>query len=279
LFGSCLPGNAEVADWRVNFQTGSGSVESAAVAMPTADGPILVAVAQHGADFAATTLVLEGKQVAAKFVGYDAVSRLCIFKPSEPIKGVLLEWAKKTPEEVGTRITVGTGAARRTGILTGKVNLIGRKVLPFALFDVELAGDAPEAGTSVIGPDGKVVGIICRAGAAASDLYVIPTQAIHRVVADVLVNKKLVRGWLGLSLMVGTAEPRITKVWSNSPAADAGLREGDLITKIGKTEVREYADVSDTFFYLIPGKSVEVTVSRGGEIFRFALSPTTERPN
>jgi hypothetical protein len=277
--GLCPLVSAQEVPWRVSFQRGTQNVESAAVAMNTPDGPVLVAVALQGADFSATSLVLGGKPVAARFVGYDAVSRLCVFKPSERIGEGVLSWADKAPDQAGTRIGVGTGAVRMTGTLKGEVKLIGGKVLPFALLGAEMAGKAPEPGASVTSPDGKVIGIVFQSGEAPGDLYVIPAQAVHRVVRDILENGRLVRGWLGVSLMVGSSEPRITKVWAGSPASDAGLREGDVISRIGKTDVGGYADVVDKFFYLIPGEPVEVTIGREGKVFRFALTPTAARPN
>ncbi len=277
--GFCQPAAADDGLWRVSFQKGSQSVESAAVAMGTPDGPVLVAVALQGADFSTTSLVLGGKPVAARFVGYDAVSRLCVFKPAEPIGGAVLAWADKAPEQDGVRIGVGTGTVRRTGTLKGKVNHIGGKVLPFALLGAEVTGKPPEAGASVTSPDGKVIGIVFQPGDAGGGAYVIPAQAVRRVVDDIVANGRLVRGWLGISLLVENSEPRITKVWAGSPAADAGLREGDLIVRIGKSDISGYADVADTFFYLIPGESVEMTVGREGKHFRFALIPTAARPN
>ncbi|WAC19481.1 S1C family serine protease [Luteolibacter sp. SL250] len=247
--------------------------------MATPDGPVLVAVALQGADFSATSLVLGGKAVAARFIGYDAVSRLCVFKPSEPIREGILTWADKAPEQGGTRIGVGAGAVRRTGTLKGKVNRIGEKVLPFALLEAEAAGKNPEAGASVTSSDGKVIGIVFHPADDGGGVYVIPAQAVHRVVKDIMANGRLIRGWLGISLMVGNSEPRITKVWPGSPAADAGLREGDLINRIGNTDVGGYEDVADTFFYLIPGNPVEVTLTREGKAFRFSLTPTAARPN
>ncbi len=279
LHGACGVVGAEESRWRVSFQKGDQRVESAAVVMPAADGPVMVAVALQGADFSATSLVLGGKPVAARFVGYDAVSRLCVFKPAEAVGEAELPWVEKAPEQDGVTVKVGIGAGGRVGTLRGKVNRIGGKVLPLALLRVEIGGGAPDPGVAVTGPDGKVLGVVFRSGDAGEDVYVIPAQAVHRVVKDILTNGRLVRGWLGISLLVENSEPRITKVWAGSPAEGAGLREGDLITRIGKTEVGGYADVADTFFYLIPGESVELTVGREGRSFRFALTPTAERPN
>lgn len=277
--GSCPFVGAEESQWRVNFQKGSQKVESTAVVLTTAEGPVLVAVALQGADFPATSLLLEGKPIAAKFVGYDPVSKLCFLKPTEALTETLLPWAAKARDQ--GRVTFGgvAGADGKPGTLKGKVNRIGGKILPLALLKVQAFGKAPSPGAAVTGPDGKVLAIIFQAGDAEDEAYAIPAEAVHRVAKDILARGRLVKGWLGISLLVENSEPKVTKVWASSPAAEAGLQEGDLIARIGTTEVADYADVADAFFYLIPGESVELTVVRGGKAFRFALTPSDERPN
>ena len=74
------------------------------------------------------------------------------------------------------------------------------------------------------------------------------------------------------------ATPRITRVWPGSPAADAGIREQDLILQIGRRPVGDYADVANAFFYLVPGEPVDLSVMRGARELRFTLTPTAERP-
>jgi len=266
---------AEEDQWRVNFQKGSQKVESSAVALLSADGPVLVSIALQGADFSAASLILEGKSVAAKFAGYDAVSRLCFFKPTQPVSDPVDPWLEQAPLQNGAAVMIGG----RTGTLKGKVHRIGGKILPLALLRIHSAGSSPTPGSAVSAADGKVIGIVFQAGEEANEVYAIPAEAVHRVARDVISSGRLVRGWLGVSLRVENTEPRITKVWAGSPAEGGGLREGDVITRIGSRDVGGYDDVVDAFFYLVPEKSVELSVVRDGKTFRFALMPTGDRPN
>jgi S1-C subfamily serine protease len=57
---------------------------------------------------------------------------------------------------------------------------------------------------------------------------------------------------------------RITNVQSGSPAADAGLKTGDVITKIGDTNVQNAADIFRAVRTHSPGDSVTITYTRDG---------------
>ena len=267
---------AQESQWRVNFQKGAQSLGSSAVTVTAADGPILVAVALHGADFSTTSVLLDGKPVPAKLAGYDAVSRLCFFKPVKADDVPAAAWSSAAPGGVGTRFTVGRGNGTQTAVLRGWVKSLRGKVLPLALLRVEVGGRTPAPGTPLIGADGKVAAIVFQK--ESDGIYAIPAEAVHRVLKDITVSGRLVRGWLGVSLLVEDQTPRITRVWPASPAADAGIREQDLIVQIGRRPVGDYADVANAFFYLVPGEPVDLSVMRGARELRFTLTPTAERP-
>lgn len=265
---------AQENQWRVGFQQGAQKSEAAAVTFSTPDGPVLAAVALKGADFPATKLLFAGKQISAKFSGYDAVTRLCFFKP-DAAEIPIAPWLEKAPAHEGQQVSLAGGV----GVLKGRVSHIGGKVLPLALLRVQCSGPLPVPGSPITSMDGRVIAVVFQNGDHDKEIYAIPAEAVHRVAKDVLANGKVIKGWLGISLMVENTEPRITKVWAESPAADAGLRPDDMIVRIGGTDVGDYADVANAFFYLIPGEAVELTVLRGGRSFRFLLTPTGERPN
>jgi membrane-associated protease RseP (regulator of RpoE activity) len=58
---------------------------------------------------------------------------------------------------------------------------------------------------------------------------------------------------------------RVTEVRSDSPAADAGLKAGDVITKIGDTTIQSSTDLIRAVRSNDPGDSVTVTYTRDGE--------------
>ncbi|MGI6209260.1 MAG: M50 family metallopeptidase [Anaerolineae bacterium] len=64
----------------------------------------------------------------------------------------------------------------------------------------------------------------------------------------------------------------IDQVAPGSPAAEVGLQSGDILTRIGDTPVRSFADVQHATAAHI-GEPVEVTVSRGEEEFTTTLVP------
>jgi S1-C subfamily serine protease len=54
-----------------------------------------------------------------------------------------------------------------------------------------------------------------------------------------------------------------------TPAADLGVKEGDILLQVGKTKVHEPEDVLDASFYITAGDTVPITVMRGNEKLTF----------
>jgi S1-C subfamily serine protease len=57
----------------------------------------------------------------------------------------------------------------------------------------------------------------------------------------------------------------ITRVQGNSPASQAGLQQGDIITKIGDVALDETHSYVNTLFEFQPGDQVTLDVMRGNE--------------
>lgn len=233
---------------------------------------MLVAVAVHGVESGKLVVRLGGKPVQAKLAGYDPVSRLCFLKPVEAGVTKPADWLARAPDRTGVMLKAGGS----TGRTNGWVKRVGEKVLPLALLRVDFDGPVAEPGTPLLDAEGKIAAIVFQ---KADDraVYAIPAEAVHRVRKDIEQKGKLVRGWLGLSLRVDGDSPRIVRVLPESPAEDAGIQEGDLITKIGDRKISGYPDVANAFFYVVPGEAVSVSVKRGSRDLDFTLIPTVEK--
>jgi len=70
---------------------------------------------------------------------------------------------------------------------------------------------------------------------------------------------------------------RITQVTEGSPAARAGLREGDLVTAVNTYQVSGWSDLRLTISGLRPGTRADFSVLRDGKALRLAV-PIEERP-
>lgn len=71
------------------------------------------------------------------------------------------------------------------------------------------------------------------------------------------------RGYLGVTLDDSGGKVTVTRVMEGSPAEEAGIKEGDIITRIDGRAVKDAGDVVDAMTGREPGTSVAVTVQRG----------------
>lgn len=70
----------------------------------------------------------------------------------------------------------------------------------------------------------------------------------------------------------GYQNAQIGSVETGSPAAEAGLKEGDVITKIGNERVHMFKELS-LYMYLNPGGPYEITYERGGVSDTVSITP------
>jgi S1-C subfamily serine protease len=89
--------------------------------------------------------------------------------------------------------------------------------------------------------------------------------------AAVLIGKqpeeqRLPRGFLGLELSEARAGagPRVVRVLAGSPAAEAGVREGDRLVAVGDREVADLKAARAAVAEVRPGDRVRLTVRRDG---------------
>jgi serine protease Do len=117
---------------------------------------------------------------------------------------------------------------------------------------------------------GKVIGIHSRIGLSMEDNIHIPTQAFKDEWEE-LVAGKVIRGpikpYLGVVLnREGKGEPKIETVVEDTPAAKAGLEEGDVILKFNGEQVHTSDDVDNLVQAAKPGDKVKLEIQRGEEI-------------
>jgi S1-C subfamily serine protease len=99
--------------------------------------------------------------------------------------------------------------------------------------------------------------------------FAIPSDTVQTVVTQLIRYGHVRRPWLGLRLQAlpnRTLGMLIVAVVSDSPASQAGLKPGDLLTAINGRPVRRLRDVIEVLEHESVGQRVKLQLLRGNAI-------------
>lgn len=257
------------APWSAVFPSVEGQAESGAFVV--GDGRHVVAVAHSGARAENGQLLSDERPLPAE-VFLDPVSRLVVFRLSGP-PGRVVPLVADASLPPGVIVKMPTG---RQGKTAGWVKQIEGKILPIALLKIDYSSEVPPPGTPLSDAAGNVVAVAHQSAGSQSG-YAIPAAVVKRVVEDIQRGGHVSRGWIGLSLRPEAAAPQVTKVQPGSPAAQAGVKTGDVLLEIGPRRLGEYADAVNAFFFLRPGVATPVKLKRGDQELVLSLTPVERR--
>lgn len=262
---------AEPSPMRVEFLP----IGNSAVAVAAPDSRHLVSVYTETAELTKTLRIQGSVRTVLTFSGQDRITRLCFFRNPKP--GANAVWRESFGNGQSQALRAIGESSETPCTFQAWVTQVGDKVLPLGLLNVSFPGNIPPAGTPLVDSQGRIVGLLLQPSSPRS-AYAIPAQAVRRVQHDIEENRKLVRGWLGISLSTESSTPRITRIWPDSPASKANLRENDILIKAGPYPTERYPDAVDALFYTIPGKSTRIEVMRGDKRITSSITPTVEKP-
>jgi serine protease Do len=192
-------------------------------------------------------------------------------------------------------LAVGNPFGLDRTVTLGVVSGIGRDNMNLSRYENFIQTDASinpgNSGGPLFNMQGQIIGINTAIINFAQGIgFAIPSNMTKQVIQQLLARGKVVRGWLGVGIQPVTAElgtkfgvnegegVLVNEVFENDPAARAGMKPGDIITKLdGKT-----VDTPDLLSRLIaglePGATTHIEVVRDGkrQILSVALSEKRE---
>ena len=161
----------------------------------------------------------------------------------------------------------------------GMIAGFDRKCLGRYFSTIHLRVNAPtqrgEAGAPLLNIKGEVVGIVVSGLENNSACYAVPIEAAEKIRSDFVRFGELRHGWIGVNQFSEAPEPadgsrvEITQVVEHTPAADAGIKSGDILLQLGRKKITDPEDVFDAAFYITAGDLVPVTVMRHNEKLTF----------
>ena len=240
----------------------------------------------EGADELTVTLN-DNKEYSARIIGTDKTTDLALIKitasnlPALPIgdsdKLKVGEWvlAVGNPFNLNSTVTAG--------IVSAKARSLGANGIE-SFIQTDAAINAGNSGGALVNTRGELVGInamlYSQTGSYSEYGFAIPTTIMNKVVADLKKYGTVQRGLLGIQginvnnyydqqkeqgkeIDLGTMEGvYVAKVEEEGSAAEAGLKEGDVITAVDGKKVVKMSELQEYLTNKRPGDKVTVTYLR-----------------
>ncbi|MEM1161607.1 MAG: trypsin-like peptidase domain-containing protein, partial [Pseudomonadota bacterium] len=239
-----------------------------------------------------TVVLQSGEELSASLVGTDPKTDLAVLRVDAGRDLPTVPWGNSDSVEVGDwAIAIGNPFGLGGTVTAGIVSARGRDIRS-GPYDDYLQVDAPinrgNSGGPLFDQLGNVIGvntaIFSPSGGNVGIGFAIPANQAQKIVADLIDDGIVERGWLGVSIQGVTpaiaesldldaaAGAMIAEVTKDSPAEDGGLRRGDIITTFGETDIGSVRDLTRAVADTVPGRETEVTVLRKGETRRMTIT-------
>jgi Do/DeqQ family serine protease len=218
----------------------------------------------------------DARRFPAKLVGADAGTDIALLK-IDPKDLVDVKWGDSDALQVGDFVlAIGNPFGIGQTVTSGIVSALGRSGLSMEGYEHFIQTDASinpgNSGGALINLRGELVGInsaiIGPSGGNVGIGFAVPA-VMARAVMDQLVRfGEVKRGRLGIVMedVAGAEGARVTDVQARSPAADAGVREGDVVTALNGRPVRGAAELRARLGVVPVGENVELRVRRGNDV-------------
>ncbi len=298
FFTEELPIDPELPE-RLEQGTGSGFILSQ-------DGQVMTnAHVVEGASTVTVTLN-DGRTFEGNVVGTDPITDVAVVQingeelPTAPLgstDGLAAgQWAIAIGNPLGLDNTVTAGIISALGRTSSQVGISDKRV---QFIQTDAAINPGNSGGPLLNAQGEVIGMNTAIRAGAQGLgFAIPIETAKRIGDQLFKDGEVQHPYLGIQMVNLNPEMRqrinddedidftieadsgvmVIRVMEGTPAEDAGIQRGDIISRVNEVEVATATDVQAQVEASSIGKALKVEVDRKGEIKTLEVKPT-KMPN
>lgn len=243
--------------------------------------------------------LLDNRTYKAKVIGTDPDTDLALIKIEEKglpylsfvdsDKAKVGEWvlAVGNPFNLNSTVTAGIISAKGRSINILSRNSEQGSTAIESFIQTDAAINPGNSGGALVDLQGGLLGIntaiASPTGSYSGYGFAVPSDIVSKIVEDLLQYGVVQRGWLGVSITSVNSQlmkqeelsvregAYISAFSENSSAKEAGLKEGDVVTKIDNTVIRSNSALIEYIGRHRPGDKLEVTVNRKGKEMTFPV--------
>ena len=255
-----------------------------------------------GADELTVTLN-DNKEYSARIIGADATTDLALIKiDGKQLPAIQIansdnvkvgEWVLAVGNPLGLNNTV------TAGIVSAKARTMGQGVS--SMIQTDAAINQGNSGGALVNTCGELIGInamiYSQTGSNIGYGFAIPTTIMNKVVADLKQYGNVQRAMIGIQgsdvndyvdrekdkgneVDLGTMEGiYIAKIVDDGAAADAGLKEGDVITHIDGQKIKSFGELQNVIAQKRPGDKITINYLRNKKQQKATLTLKNEQGN
>ena len=232
-----------------------------------------------------------GHKVSAKVLGTDPSTDVAVIHVNAPSSDLHpIAFADSSQAQVGDAVVaIGSPFSLPETVTQGIVSAVGRSITApnnytiTGAIQTDAAINPGNSGGPLLDGNAHVLGLADQIetnnttptgqGSSSGVGFAIPSNTVARIASEIIAGKSVKHAYVGVFLNgASTGGAQITSVQSGSPAASAGLQQGDLVTAIdGKpiSSTQQFIETVDTYS---PGQTITVTLKRSGSTMTVKLT-------
>jgi serine protease DegS len=224
-------------------------------------------------------MLQDGREASATLFGADPDTDLAVLKIAlADLPAIAINEARQ-PRVGDVALAIGNPFGVGQTVTMGIVSATGRNRIGLNTFEDFIQTDAAinpgNSGGALINPYGELIGINTAVYADADGSqgigFAIPAPLANRVMQEIVDHGYVVRGWLGIEVQAFAGadadrplEVTVVGVLADTPAEAAGLRAGDVLTRVDDTPVVDPRSALNAIARVRPGDPVTLGILRGG---------------
>jgi putative serine protease PepD len=217
-----------------------------------------------------------GKTYSASVVGTDKSTDLAVIKVDAPSSELHpLSVGNSADLQVGDGVVaIGSPFGLEETVTSGIVSALHRAIEApnnFTINDsvqTDAAINHGNSGGPLLNAQGQVVGVNAQirsdSGGNEGVGFAIPSNTVRSIATQLISTGKAVHAYLGVAIDATASTARIASVKAATPAAQAGLKAGDVVTAVDGTSIASGDDLTRAIDSHKPGDTITLKYRRGG---------------